>query len=227
VAIDVGRRPGQHAQERVRAGLRTRRRLVLRDRLVWLAVGLAGSMLVFALARGGDAAWFSAGVIVGSLAMAVLVVTTLPLGHERSRADGAEGERATAEALRPLEADGWKVVHDVQTDYGNLDHVADAPGGTVFLLETKNLGGVIDLEGGVLTQRFEDDPLHVRRLGWIASRVRGQAAALADARSANGSRPWVQGVVVLWGDFRRRPVELDRVWYVRGDELAAWLRARC
>ena len=226
MAIDVGRRPGEHAGERVRAGLRTRRRLVLRDRLLWLAVGLAGSMLVFALVRGGDAAWFSAGVIVGSVAMAVLVVTTLPVGRERSWADGAEGERATAEALRPLEADGWKVVHDVQTAYGNLDHVVEAPGGTVFVLETKNLGGTLTLEGGVLTQRFEDDPLQVRRLGWIASRVRGQAAALADTRAVNGSRPWVQGVVVLWGDFGDRPVELDRVWYVRGDQLAAWLRSR-
>ena len=226
MAIDVGRRPGQHAEERTHAIMRARRRGVARDRGIWLGAGLVASMLVFALLEGGSAAWFASGVAVGTAAMTILTLTVVPIGRERSWADGAEGERATAEALRPLEADGWRVRHDVQTDYGNLDHVVDAPGGIVFLLETKNLGGSLALEGGVLTQRFEDDPVHVRRLGWIASRVRGQAAALADTRAQNGSRPWVQGVVVLWGDFRHRAVELDRVWYVRGDELTAWLRSR-
>jgi hypothetical protein len=226
MAIDVGRRPGQHAEERARAIMGRRRRGVARDRAIWLGAGLVASMLVYALLQGGSAAWFASGVAVGTAAMTILILTVVPLGRERSWAEGAEGERATAEALRPLEADGWKVVHDEQTAYGNLDHVVEAPGGTVFLLETKNLGGTLTLEGGVLTQRFEDDPLRVRRLGWIASRVRGQAAALADTRAVNGNRPWVQGVVVLWGDFGHRPLELDRVWYVRGDQLAAWLRSR-
>jgi hypothetical protein len=226
MAIDVGRRPGQHAEERVRTIMGARRRGVARERGLWLGAGLVAAMLVYALLQGGSAAWFASGVAVGTAAMTLLTLTVVPAGRERSWADGAEGERATAKALRPLEAAGWRVVHDVQTDYGNLDHVVDAPGGAAFLLETKNLGGTLALEGGVLTQRFDDDPVHVRRLGWVASRVRGQAAALADTRAANGSPSWVQGVVVLWGDFPHRSVELDRVWYVRGDELAAWLRSR-
>lgn len=110
--------------------------------------------------------------------------------------------------------------------HGNLDHVVESPRGALFLLESKNLGGTLTLEGGVLTQRFDDEPDRARRLGWVASRLRGQAAELAVARGRNGSRPWVQGVVVLWGDFRGRPVELDRVWYVRGADLAGWLGSR-
>lgn len=225
MAVDV-RRPGQHAEERARAIVRARRRRVLRDRLPWLALGLGLAMLAFALVEGAAAAWFATGVIAGSVAIALVAVLAPALGPERTWVEGAEGERATAAALRPLEREGWRVDHDVPTDYGNLDHVVEAPGGRLFLLESKHLAGTLSLEGGVLTQRFEDDPLHVRRLGWIASRVRGQAAALADARAAGGVRPWVQGVVVLWGGFAHRPLELDRVWYVPGEALAGWLRSR-
>lgn len=225
MAIDV-RRPGQLAEERVRAVVRARRRRVLGGRLPWVALGLALTMVVFALVEGGAAAWFAVGAIAGSLAMALAVVLAPGLGPERTWAEGSAGERATAAALAPLEREGWRVEHDVQTGYGNLDHVVESPGGRLFLLESKNLAGTLALEGGVLTQRFDDDPLYVRRLGWIASRVRGQAAALADGRTAGGVRPWVQGVVVLWGSFAHRPLEADRVWYVPGDALAGWLRSR-
>jgi hypothetical protein len=145
-------------------------------------------------------------------------------GTGRGRPAGAEGERATAVALGPLESAGWQVEHDAQTEYGNLDHVVRSPAGDVYLLESKNLGGRLAIEDRVLVQRFEDG--HERWLGWIASQVRGRAAALADGRRSNGRGAWVQGVVVLWGDFHHRPVELDRVWYVGGEELAAWLRSR-
>jgi hypothetical protein len=223
MAIDV-RRPGQYAEERVQAIVAERRRRALRDRMLWLMLGIVLVLVAFAVVAGGAAAWFSAGAATGVVAMTLAVGLLLPLGPERSWAQGADGERATADVLRALEREGWRVRHDVQTRYGNLDHVVESPAGTVFLLESKNLGGALALEDGVLTQRFEDG--HAQRLGWVASRVRGQAAALAGARGANGSRPWVQGVVVLWGDFGRRPVELDRVWYVRGDDLTGWLRTR-
>jgi hypothetical protein len=222
MAVDAQRGSGQSTKKRVRTAVRARRRVTLRERALWVGVGLAATLLVFALVRGGNAAWFALGAIVGSLSL--VAAFGLRAGRERRRPAVGDGERATAAALRPLEAAGWRLQHSVQTEYGNLDHVAESPRGTVYVLESKNLSGTLALEDRVLVQRFEDG--HERWLGWIASRVRGQAATLADSRRTNGTRPWVQGVVVLWGEFRQRPVELDRVWYVRGDELAAWLRSR-
>jgi Nuclease-related domain len=43
---------------------------------------------------------------------------------------GAEGERATERALRPLERSGWRVFHDVQERYGNYDHIVVGRAGT-------------------------------------------------------------------------------------------------
>jgi hypothetical protein len=64
MAIDVGRRPGQHAEERVRAIMGARRRGVARERGLWLGAGLVAAMLVYALLQGGSAAWFASGVAV-------------------------------------------------------------------------------------------------------------------------------------------------------------------
>ena len=104
MAIDVRRRPGRYAGERTAAVVRSRRRQVPRDRSVWLAVGLALSMLVFAVVGGGSTAWFATGVVVGVLAMVGAVLLTSGLGPEKTWVAGAEGERATAVALGPLEA---------------------------------------------------------------------------------------------------------------------------
>jgi len=48
----------------------------------------------------------------------------------------AEGEKATAKALRGLVKSGWTLLNDVDWGRGNIDHVLVGPAG-VFLLETK------------------------------------------------------------------------------------------
>jgi hypothetical protein len=56
---------------------------------------------------------------------------------------GAEGERLTAKALQPLEADGWVLLNDLPlpgSKLANIDHVLIGPPG-VFVIETKNYKG--------------------------------------------------------------------------------------
>jgi hypothetical protein len=53
---------------------------------------------------------------------------------------GAEGERRTAELLRPLQAEGWTVLHDRAipgAHSANADHVLVSPGALVFLVDSK------------------------------------------------------------------------------------------
>ncbi|WP_158713901.1 nuclease-related domain-containing protein [Streptomyces seoulensis] len=53
---------------------------------------------------------------------------------------GAEGERRTAALLQPLEAVGWKVLHDRAIPgarSANADHVLVSPGARVFLVDSK------------------------------------------------------------------------------------------
>ena len=67
---------------------------------------------------------------------------------------GAEGEAATARALASLDAAEWTIFHDVRwpgRKLANVDHVAVGPGG-VFVIDSKNWSGRIELKDSVLRQ---------------------------------------------------------------------------
>lgn len=58
---------------------------------------------------------------------------------------GALGERATADALAPLTATGWHVLHDrLLPTGGNIDHLLVGPAG-VIVIDTKNWSGTVSI----------------------------------------------------------------------------------
>lgn len=67
---------------------------------------------------------------------------------------GAEGERATADALAALPSEQWTVFHDLRWPvrrYANVDHVVvGSPG--VFVIDSKNWVGAVSVRDGVLRQ---------------------------------------------------------------------------
>lgn len=72
--------------------------------------------------------------------LADLVGISTRKGREAARyRAGAEGERRTAQHLAELERDGWTVMHDraLPTSRANLDHMVIAPGGAVFVPDSK------------------------------------------------------------------------------------------
>ncbi|UQX88817.1 NERD domain-containing protein [Jatrophihabitans telluris] len=135
---------------------------------------------------------------------------------------GAWGEEATARALQPLERDGWVVWHDLTAGRGNVDHVAVGPGG-IFLMGSKRLRGVVNVDGSAVTVTRLDDPdLSYEFTG--SRHVQGLALQ-AHSRLATGSKiqQCVQPGVVFWCDFPKGLVEDQRCTYVHGDALAEWM----
>lgn len=59
------------------------------------------------------------------------------LRERRNYLDGISAERATAQALVPLQSKGCVVYHDIPADGFNLDHVVVGPT-AVFMIETKS-----------------------------------------------------------------------------------------
>jgi len=137
--------------------------------------------------------------------------------------DGAEGERKTEKALRPLEKAGWTVVHDVEARYGNYDHIAVGPAG-VYLFETKNLQGIVDIRSGAphLTRRHDPDACVVFQK--YRPRALGAAADIKKCiQERSGHSTWVQAVVVFWAEFPEGLVEDGLCVYIHGSRLKDWL----
>lgn len=127
---------------------------------------------------------------------------------------GAVGEQQTEDVLRTLGAE-WSTGHDIARQYGNWDHVVVGPPG-IFLIETKRF-----LSGRVVVA---NDELRSGRMRVRGGELRGSAVGLKQALESEGlPRLYVQAVVAIWGDFPQGVVELERIAYVRGDQLTAWL----
>ena len=83
-------------------------------------------------------------------------------------ATGTQGERSTARVLKGLPGE-WAVFHDIEVAKGNWDHVVIGPRG-VFLLESKNLGGRVTVDGEGLTVVRRHDPKSGYHLRNVAAR---------------------------------------------------------
>jgi hypothetical protein len=106
---------------------------------------------------------------------------------------GARSERVVREALRPLQRDGWTARSSVRWPQGDVDHVATAPTGLAFVIETK-------------TSTFS--PAHLARTraaaAWVRRRRRRWAPAGAiPVLCVVRGRSWceaVDGVIVVSAD---------------------------
>jgi hypothetical protein len=127
---------------------------------------------------------------------------------------GAEGERDTGREIEKLSGE-WYCEHDLEHSHGNYDHVLVGPPG-VFLLDSKLLHG---------TSVAGADALRSGRVSYAGRVFRGSAKRVkVELEGSLGHRgPWVQTVVVIWGDFPQQRHEEADVVYVAGDQLIPWL----
>jgi hypothetical protein len=143
-------------------------------------LALAGSLGLFAaigiallapneLLRG---ALFGAVLTWWSCALWFLVVQAT--GGAAPRLMGADGESWTAEAVRPLRRDGWRLVNDVFLTAGNIDHVLVGPAGIVVLESKWSFSPWGDDHGRAVVSAAAD-------------RLQKQAWRLAGGRTSTGS----------------------------------------
>jgi hypothetical protein len=166
---------------------------------------------------------FYAGLILGGFVGMIVWVRDDPPEFIAKWKRGAEGERQTGRVLKRLEQHGWHSVHDRAGKYGNLDHIVVGPGG-IFLLDSKNLSGTVMLAEAGLKTDYADAPRDGFTHTSLAGAMRGASAHLKDRIAATTELTgWVQAVVVIWGHFPEAEAERDKVVYVSGDHLEAWL----
>jgi hypothetical protein len=185
--------------------------------VVWplIALGVAGIGL--------PGVWrWSAGFLAGCwFCFWVLIRDQVP-SHIEHWLDGAEGERWTAKALKPVESQGWVVAHDLQGRFGNVDHMVVGPNG-VFLLDSKNWFGDVTVVDGVATVTPRDNPDAAWSWPRLSSASRRQRGQQGGTPEADRIRAWVQPVVVIWAPFEQGIALSGGVAYVAGERVAEWL----
>ncbi len=181
-AMAIGRpvrvtRAGVNAEQRYQRGLRSWRRQTRPLLAVVCGPFILAGFVVLLLDK--QLVPWTAGLVCGAaVAMWVMFRETPPRYVEQWH-DGAEGERKTEAALMPLEQAGWTVVHDVKQRYGNYDHIAVGPSG-VYLLETKNPQGSMEIRAGVPRQTRRHDPEANTPVSSITKQALGAAASLKE-----------------------------------------------
>jgi hypothetical protein len=159
-------RAGGYAHSRYRRGLRnwrSRSRPLLALFLGPFVVGGLAGLVV----EGNVAAWI-AGAAFGVGLGVWMVMRDSPPAYIENWQVGAEGERKTAKALARLDGRRWLVVHDVECARGNYDHIAVSRA-SVFLLETKNLNGTVEMRDGMPCLRRRLDPEEDKPCPWVRS----------------------------------------------------------
>jgi hypothetical protein len=217
-------RAGGYAEQRYREGLRS-----WRARIRPSAAAIFGPFIVAGIAvlflDGHQLSWL-AGMVTGAFIGAWLAVRETPPDYVENWHIGAEGERKAEKALRPLERAGWRVFHDVQNGHGNYDHIVVGPGG-VYLLEGKNLGGIVGITDGVPHLQRRLDPKDAKPWESIPRYARAAAAGLKeDIEQRTGRCIWVQAVVVFWSEFPEAFVTADKCVFIEGSRLCAWLQSQ-
>jgi hypothetical protein len=194
---------------------RLRRQNIREQWHVWLFVSLgilgfaSWSLLVSGMAARALAA--AAGILAGVM----LVIWALGGHYSAFRWWlGAEGERETGAEIEKLGPE-WHCEHDLKHNSGNWDHVLVGPAG-VFLLDSKRFHGTAAVGG---------DALRSGRLAFAGGVFRSGAKRIKlGLEERLGTRaPWVQAVVIVWGEFPQARLDDQNVVYLRGDELLPWL----
>lgn len=225
-------RAGASAQRKYRQMRASWRRRIRRRLAVFLGGYVALVLLpvyVVAVTVPFTAWTWTAGVLSGvGLTLFIVLRDTPPAGVAQWEL-GAWAEQWTAKELRPLKRRGWTVLHDrlLRPDRSeNVDHVLVGPAG-VYVLDSKRWPGTVRVDPTTahVNVTSPDAPdLRPSSRDGVDGAARGRSLDVhTHLKHALGRALWVQAVVVIWGDFPQQAVVVNRVVYVAGAHLNAWL----
>jgi Holliday junction resolvase-like predicted endonuclease len=115
--------------------------------------------------------------------------------RERHAIRGAEGEERVAHILESL-GEEFLVMHDVESPYGNIDHIVIGERKGVFLLETKAHGGRVELsEGGLMVNGKPPEKDFITQTLQNTYWLRDEIAGVV------GQKPWITALLVFANAF--------------------------
>lgn len=195
------------------AGQYLRNQVHIRAYLVFGVLVVALPLAVFAMFQSAGTALV---ISLGTFA-AVAIVWRLTNGgilDPTSWIRGLRGERTVGRLLEPMEANGYVVIHDIDTGFGNIDHAVVGPTG-VFALETKEWAKGFYRKNGKLMSGGRDAEKVCRQ----ATR---EAMELKSRLKNAGLAGWVEAIVVSTkGKVTGSPLRVANVTVVNAADLVS------
>jgi hypothetical protein len=108
---------------------------------------------------------------------------------------GAKGEEKVGDILESL-AGGYKILHDVECTYGNIDHLVITENGSIFMIETKAHGGKVTIDEGRLLVNGKDP-----EKDFIAQSLRNSFWLREQVEISTGVKPWITPILVFTNAF--------------------------
>jgi len=166
-------------------------------------------------------------ILFSLCAVAVVWIAVIKIRKARSEAaqlrQGIEGERYVGQFLESLRADGYQVLHDIEEDGYNIDHVLIGPTG-VFAIETKTVSKPDNRDAEIL---YDGEKIEVD--GHLPDRdplkqAEAEAKRVQEIiQQRTGQKVPVRPVVLYPGWFVRRRCRSPKIWVVNENHLQAWL----
>jgi hypothetical protein len=169
-----------------------------------VVIGLGAGLVLWLLAKYGlkaGMAWGIGGIVV--VAIVMKFITTIAEDSmktvrkkEKRAIRGAVAEEKVGAILDTLPKAEYRVMHDVRSPYGNIDHVVVTKNGNVFLIETKAHGGKVSLSGdNLLINGHAPEKNFIRQTTNNAYWLKGEVKRLT------GSDVWVNSILVFTNAF--------------------------
>jgi hypothetical protein len=114
---------------------------------------------------------------------------------EKRAIRGAKAEEKIGELLAKLPED-YSVLNDVESPYGNIDHIVIGKNSGIFLIETKAHGGKVETNGVTILLNGK-----IPEKDFIAQALQNSYWLRDKISEITGSKPWINPVVVFTNAF--------------------------
>lgn len=127
--------------------------------------------------------------------------------EEKRAIRGAEAEEEIDELLEDL-SDDYYVLNDIESPYGNIDHIVISKNAGIFLVETKAHGGKVEVVRETILVNGE-----LPEKDFIAQALRNSYWLRDEISQIVGSKPWITPIIVFTNAFvsPTRPIKGVRI----------------
>lgn len=212
------RAAGQSTRDMAEKRYRARLRFVL---------PLAAIVLVLLLLMCNSSSLQIGGIAVIVIAVVISLLTDYidskakrMIKEEHRAIRGAQGEEQIGSLLESL-GDDYFVIHDVESAYGNIDHVVISKLGEVFLIETKAHGGRVSSANGQLLLNG-----HTPEKDFIGQTLRNTYWLKDKIHSDIGLDVWINSILVFTNAFVERIAPIKEVTVINRRYLTAALQKK-